>query len=284
MQARVTSSARPTAGRYLDPIAMLASLYSHRNLIKELTWRESMGRYKGSYLGMLWSIITPLMMLSVYSFIFGAIFQGRWGVSKGESQLEYALALFCGLILFTVFSDCVTRAPRLVLDNPNYVKKVVFPLEILPVTTLLSSLIHGGISLCILLLALILSQPVFSGTWYLFPLVLFPLCALSLGISWFLCSLGVFFRDVGHTISIAVQALLMVSGVFFPISAVPDNLRGVVMCNPLVTILEDARRTLMWGQVPDWQWWGAITVLSLVVMQLGYLWFMRTKGAFADVI
>lgn len=284
MQVRMISNARPSARQYLNPIAMFAGLYANRNLIKELTWREAMGRYRGAYLGMLWSLVTPLMMLLVYSFVFGVIFRARWGASKGENELEYALALFCGLILFNVFSDCVTRAPRLILDSSNYVKKVVFPLEILTVTTLFSSLIHGGISLGILLLALLLFHPVFSVTWYLFPLTLLPLCALSLGLSWFLCSMGVFFRDVGHTIGLAVQALLMVSGVFFPTAAVPESLQRVVRLNPLVTILEDARRTLMWGQVPDWQWWGVVTVLSFVIMQLGYLWFMRTKGAFADVI
>jgi len=164
------------------------------------------------------------------------------------------------------------------------VKKVVFPLEILPVAALGSSLINAGLSLIILMGAVL----IFSATWpvtiYLFPLVLVPICALSLGVSWFLASMGVFVRDIAQPVSVIVQMLFFISGIFFPPSAVPEDVRFLMEVNPFVWILEDARRTLLWGQWPDWTWLISITVLSLIVMQLGYYWFMKTKKAFADVI
>lgn len=233
---------------------------------------------------MIWSFVTPLMMLAVFSFVFSVIFKAKWGVSADEGKFQFAMTMFCGMTVFNIFGECVSRAPSLILQYPNYVKKVVFPLEILPVAALGSSLINGALSLAILIPAVLLFSPTWPVTIYLFPLVLVPICALSLGFGWFLASMGVFVRDIAQPVGVIVQMLFFISGIFFPPSAIPEDIRPLVELNPMVSILEDARRTLMWGQYPDWTSLAVVTILSLIVMYLGYSWFMRTKRAFADVI
>jgi lipopolysaccharide transport system permease protein len=278
-----SASDSPSFAQVLNPVQMAKSLYVHRNLIKQFAWRDATGRYKGSFLGIVWSFLTPLMMLGVYTFVFGFVFQAKWGVPH-ETGGDFALTLFCGLIVFGIFSECVTRAPGLILGYANYVKKVVFPLEIFPVAALGSSLINGAMSLCVLApLALVWGSD-WPTTIYLFPLVLIPLCALTLGLTWFLASTGVFVRDIAQPVSVIVTVLLFMSGVFFPISTVPSGYQVLLKLNPLVHILEDARRTLLWGKLPDWRWWTVTTLLALIVMQLGYGWFIKSKRAFADVM
>uniref|UniRef100_A0A7C4ASR0 Transport permease protein n=1 Tax=Desulfomonile tiedjei TaxID=2358 RepID=A0A7C4ASR0_9BACT len=263
---------------------MASNLYNHRNLIRQFAWRDVVTRYKGSYFGMIWSFVTPLMLLAVFSFVFSVIFKSKWGVSPDEGKFQFAMTMFCGMTVFNIFGECISRAPTLILQYPNYVKKVVFPLEILPVAALGSSLINAALSLAILIPAVLLFSHAWPSTIYLFPLVLIPICAFALGFGWFLASMGVFIRDIAQPVSVIVQMLFFISGIFFPPSAIPEEIRSFVQLNPLVGILEDARRTLMWGQYPDWSSLALVTLFSLIVMQLGYLWFMRTKRAFADVI
>jgi len=266
------------------PFQMASNLYNHRNLIRQFAWRDVVTRYKGSYFGMIWSFVTPLMLLAVFSFVFSVIFKSKWGVSPDEGKFQFAMTMFCGMTVFNIFGECISRAPTLILQYPNYVKKVVFPLEILPVAALGSSLINAALSLAILIPAVLLFSHAWPSTIYLLPLVLIPICALALGFGWFLASMGVFIRDIAQPVSVIVQMLFFISGIFFPPSAIPEEIRSFVQLNPLVGILEDARRTLMWGQYPDWSSLALVTLFSLIVMQLGYLWFMRTKRAFADVI
>jgi lipopolysaccharide transport system permease protein len=280
----VISGKPVSVAQYLNPLRMAAHLYGHKDLIARLAWRDTVERYRGSYLGVVWSFITPLLMLAVYALVLGVIFSIKWGAGQNEGFLDIGLTLFCGLILFNVFAESILRAPELILSNPNYVKKVIFPLEILPVAILCSSLVQAVISLTILIAALVLFKGTFSWTIYLFPLVALPLLMLTLGLSWFLSSLGVFVRDIGHPIGIVVQILLFISGIFFPLSAVPEAYRLFIQLNPLTVILENSRKTLMWGAYPDWEWMALIGLLSLIVLQLGYAWFMKTKRAFADVI
>jgi len=288
--SQMTKTAFPSADSWLSstpisiPYAMLQNLYTHRNLIRQFAWRDVISRYKGSYFGMVWSFVTPLMLLAVFSFVFSVIFQSKWGVTPDEGKFQFAITLFCGMTVFNIFGECISRAPMLVLQYPNYVKKVVFPLEILPVASLGSSLINGGLSLAILIPAVLILSHAWPTTIYLFPLVLVPICAFSLGFGWFLASMGVFIRDIAQPVGVIVQMLFFVSGIFFPPSAIPEEIRFLVELNPMVGILEDARRTLMWGQYPDWTSLAVVTILSLIVMQLGYAWFMRTKKAFADVL
>ncbi len=265
------------------PVRMLRDLMANQSLIRQFGWREAVLRYKGSYLGIMWQFLVPLMMLAVYTLVFGVIFQDRWGGDQG-TRADFVLNLFCGLIMFNVFAEVVQRAPGLILANPNYVKRVVFPLQVLPTAALLSSLINAAFGLVILLPAAIILHHGVSKTIWLFPLALIPLCCLTLGLGWALASLGVFVRDLSQPVTILTQALFFLSGIFFPLSAVPPYLRVVMLLNPLTTILDTGRRTLLWGLAPAWSWWAAVTVGSLVVMLLGYFAFMRSKRAFADVM
>lgn len=267
-----------------NPINTFRNLYGHRDLIKQFAWRDFVSRYKGSFLGVFWSFITPLMMLAVYAFVFSVIFKSKWTPDSDTSRIDFALILFCGMTVFNIFGDTVNRAPSLILSYPNYVKKVVFPLEILPAAALITSILNAAISLAILIPAQLVFNFTMSRTIFLFPLVLVPLCAVTMGMSWFLSSLGVFVRDVGQTVGVAVTILFFMSGIFFPVSAVPKDFQFLMNINPLTTVLEESRRTLMWGQTPDWSWMLTTTIFSLAIMQLGYAWFMRTKRAFADVI
>jgi lipopolysaccharide transport system permease protein len=263
---------------------MVRGLWGQRELIRRLTVQEVIGRYKGSYFGLLWTILTPLLMLAVFTFVFGIVFKAKWGVSAHESRLEFALTLFCGLIAFNLFSECFNRSPGLILGYPNYVKRVVFPLEILPVNILLSSLFHALVSLFILLLGISFIMDRFPWTVIYLPLVLFPLVCLSLGLSWFVASVGVFIRDVGNMTGFLTTLLFFGTPIFYPITALPGRLQTVIRLNPLTLIAEDLRRIMIWNLSPDWHWYGLSVSFSLGVLLVGYAWFMQSKRAFADVM
>ncbi|MCK4785751.1 MAG: ABC transporter permease, partial [Desulfobacteraceae bacterium] len=216
--------------------------------------------------------------------IFSVIFKAKFGNSVTESRVEFALALFCGLIPFNIFTECIAAAPRLIVANINYVKKVVFPLEILPVSIFGRSLINGLISFVILIISVIVFVRSPSWTLLYLPLVFLPLIFWSLGISFFLASLGVFIRDIEHAVGILIRVLFFLTPIFYPISAVPPGFRFILRLNPLTSVVSDFRRVIMWGQGPEWLWWGAGAIVSFLVMIVGYAWFMRGKHAFADVL
>jgi len=270
--------------RYLNPVGPLYNLYRHRDLLRQFVRREVEGRYRGSSLGIVWSLITPLLMLAIYTFVFSVIFKARWRPESEANQGEFAITLFAGLIAFSVFSDMVNRAPTLIISNPNYVKKVVFPLEILPVSALGATLFHALINVAILVAANLLIAGTLSATIVLLPLVAIPLIGLSLGLSWFLAALGVYLRDIAYVVGLVTQVLFFMSAIFYPIEAVPEGLRPILRLNPLSEVVESFRRTLVWNQMPDWGAWLVVAALSGVVLLLGYTWFMKTKSGFADVI
>jgi lipopolysaccharide transport system permease protein len=276
---------RDSARQYANPVKMGQNLWTHRELILQFTKREILSRYKGSFLGVVWSFLTPLAMLLIYTFVFSVIFKARWeNTLSDSSQAGFALTLFSGLIAFNVFSECAIRAPGLIISNPNYVKKVVFPLEILPVSVLGSALVNSLISLVILLLAGLIFQAFIPWTVLLLPLMYLPLILLCLGISWFLASLGVFIRDVGQFIGVVVQVLFFMTPIFYPISAIPARLQFILYLNPLTFIVNHFRRVILWGQMPDWGEFVVITTLTAVMCLLGYVWFMKSKKTFADVV
>lgn len=270
--------------RYLNPVGPLYNLYLHRNLLRQFTRREIEGRYRGSYLGIVWSMILPLMMLAIYTFVFAMIFKSRWRADVEASQGEFALALFAGLIAFNIFSECVSRAPTLITTNPNYVKKVVFPLEILPVSTLGAALFHSMISMAILIVATLLIMGTLSVTMVLLPIAMLPLLGLCLGLGWFFASLGVYVRDTAYAIGIVTQVLFFISAIFYPVSAVPEAWQPIMYLNPLTSIVENFRRVLIWNQSLDWGPWLGVTGMSSLMLLLGYTWFMKTKSGFADVL
>ena len=276
-----TFSAR--RGPSTRPGYVLGSLLAHRNIIAQMAKRDMIERYRGSMLGFLWSLFNPLVMLAIYTFVFSVVFKSRWPGSSGSSA-EYAVNAFAGMIVFTIFSESVSRAPTLVLGNANLVKKVVFPLEVLPWVTLASSLFHALVSYFVLLAFVVVIQQTVHPTVLLFPLVILPVVLLALGISWFLASIGVFFRDTSHTVALLVAVTMFLSPIFYPLSAVPPHLLWLFKLNPLAQSINDGRAVAILGVMPDIGHYAVMLVVSAVVAWVGLWWFVRTKHAFADVL
>jgi lipopolysaccharide transport system permease protein len=232
----------------------------------------------------LWSLLTPLLMLGVYTFVFSVVFPSRWGNDASGGRMDVALALFASLTAFGLFSETVGSAPQLILGNSNYVKRVVFPLEVLPVARLLSNLVQTGFGFAIVLVALLLVRGGLPWTVLWLPVVLLPLCLLTLGCAFFLASLGVFVRDVGHVIGLAVTMLMFLSAVFYPVSSVPVDWQWAMNINPLAVVVEEVRRVMLDGLSPDWAAFGLLTLTGGATLAAGLVWFMRSKNAFADVL
>lgn len=265
-------------------VALGKSLWRNRQLIVQMTKREVVGRYKGSVLGLAWSCFNPVFMLIVYTFVFSVIFKSRWGVGGNESKTQFAVVLFVGMIVHGLFAEVLNRAPSLILSNVNYVKKVVFPLEILPVIAMGATLFHSLISLGVLLTAFALFNGYLQWTAVFTPFVLLPLVILTLGLSWMLASLGVFLRDVGQTIGIITMVMMFLSPVFYPMTAIPQEFRPWLMVNPLTFIIEQAREVLIWGRLPNWAGLGIYILVAATVAWAGYALFQKTRKGFADVL
>jgi lipopolysaccharide transport system permease protein len=225
-----------------------------------------------------------LSMLAMYTVVFGYIFESKLGNRPNESKFDFTLALFCGLILFDFVAECVARAPTLVITNPNYVTKVVFPLEILPVMTVGAALVQLVISCIPLLVALFCAHGSIPLTALYLPLILVPLVFFCMGITWLLASLGVFIRDINSLVPVVLLIILYDSAIFYSINRVPPNFLPLVLANPLATIIDEARNAVLWGSPPLWGPYGLVLLGSFVVMIVGYAFFMRTKSAFADVL
>lgn len=275
----------PHAAHPTSLAALARSLWLHRQLILQMTTREVLGRYKGSAFGMAWSFFNPVFMLVVYTFVFSEIFKSRWGGEGGnDSKTQFAVLLFVGMIVLNLFNEVLNRAPGLIVGNVNYVKKVVFPVEILPVVATGAALFHSLVSLGVLLVAFAIFNGYVYWTAALTPFVLLPLVILATGIAWMLASLGVFLRDIGQTIGVFTTVLMFLSPVFFPVSAVPERFRPYIMANPLTFIIEQAREVLIWGHMPNWAGLSVYTVAATVIAWAGYAWFQKTKKGFADVL
>ena len=279
-----TAPTNPHAVQSASLIALIKSLWSNRHLIVQMTRREVVGRYKGSVLGLVWSFLTPILMLAVYTFVFSVVFKARWGIDTDESKTQFALILFVGLIVHGLFAEVLNRAPSLILSNVNYVKKVIFPLETLPVIAMGAALFHTFISMTVLLIAFVIFNGYLHWTMIFTPLVLLPLVILTLGLAWMLASLGVFLRDVGQTVGIITTVMLFLAPVFYPITALPEEMRPWLMANPLTFIIEEARAVLILGRMPDWSGLGAYTLVATSVSWIGFFWFQKTRKGFADVL
>ena len=269
---------------YLNPLNMLWTLWRERELVLRFTRREIERRYKGTSLGIVWSLVSPLILLGIYTLVFGVVFKAKWPESGTGGLSEFALTLFCGLIVFNVFNECISSASSLILWNPNYVRKVVFPLEILPVTVLASSLFHAFLSLIVLLAASGAIHHHLPWTVVYVPVVVLPLLCLVVGLSWILASLGVFFRDVQQVVSLVLAALFFVTPIFYSSAGLPDSVRRFIAMNPLAFVIEGLRRVVLWGRTPVWDIWAAWSMVCLAVLVFGYAFFMRTKRVFADLV
>lgn len=266
------------------PVAMFASLWQNRRLIWQMTRREVVGRYRGSVMGLAWSFFNPVLMLVVYTFVFSVVFKARWGVGGEESKAGFAIILFVGMIVHGLFAECINRAPSLIISNVNYVKKVVFPLEILPWVAMGSALFYSLVSTVVLLVAQLIVSKTLPWTSVLFPVVLVPLVFAGMGFAWFLAALGVYVRDIGQVTGIFTTVLMFLSPVFYPVSALPEKYRGLLQVNPLTLIIEESRKVLIFGNPPDWSPLGVAAAAGLAVAAAGFWWFQKTRKGFADVL
>jgi lipopolysaccharide transport system permease protein len=264
---------------------MTLTLWKNRHLIFQLTKRDVLARYRGSLFGVLWSLLSPILMLVVYTFVFGIVFQARWANAvSSQGMSSFALILFSGLICFNLLAESVTRAPTAVSGNPNYVKKVVFPIEVVPLVMVLSAVWNALLASLVLIVGKLLVTGSIPATSLFFPLVLLPLVLTASGLAWFLASLGVFIRDITHIVPLVVSALLFVSPIFYPLDAVPETLRRYLWLNPVSPVVENARRVLVFGQSPDLTLLGVSAALGVAVCVAGYMWFVKTRKGFADVV
>jgi lipopolysaccharide transport system permease protein len=279
------SFANPHSAHGISPVSLVKSLWRNKYLIAQMTKREVVGRYKGSAIGLAWSFFNPVFMLIVYTFVFSEIFKSRWGgVDGDDSKTQFAVVLFAGMIVLNLFSEVINRAPGLILSNVNYVKKVVFPIEIFPVISICAALFHTFISLLVLLLAFLVFNQYLHWTIIFMPLVILPLVIIVVGIAWILASLGVFLRDVSQTISVVTTVLMFLSPVFYPITAVPERFRPFILANPLTFIIEQSREVLIWGRLPNWSGLLVYLLVASTVAWIGYAWFQKTRKGFADVL
>lgn len=262
----------------------MSTLFRHRALILQMARRDIAGRYRGSVMGVLWSLINPLLMLAIYTFVFSVVFKARWQTGGEQSHADFAVILFAGVIVHTLFAEVASKAPTLITGNPSYVKRVVFPLEILPVVSLLSALFQAGISLVVLLAAQLLMAGSIPLTAPLVAVVWLPLLIFSLGTCWWLAALGVYIRDIAQAIGVVLTVLLFISPAFFSVQSLPETIRPWVQVNPLTLPMEQTRDVLIWGNLPDWSAWGIYTAIMMIFAWLGFAWFQSIRRGFADVI
>jgi len=268
---------------FFNPWLATLKLYHHRRLLWQFTWRNIELQHKGSALGLTWSLLSPLLLFGAYAFVFLAVFDGRFGISATETRLDYAIGLFLGLALLQLFQETMTTSPLVIVQNPNYVKKVVFPLEILPVAAFGGALFRCLLAIILVLIAVAIWGPGLSTTVLWLPVVVGLLALLSLGLAWTLAALGVFLRDLAPLMQFFSVLLMFISGVFYSLNRIPPTF-SFLRYNPLLVIVETSRSVVLWHQVPaagDLIYVGFISVIFCLV---GHMLFCVVKPAFSDVL
>jgi len=260
----------------------IRSLYTNRSLRRLLVIRNIETRYRGTMLGFLWAVVYPLMMLAVYTFVFGGMFNARWSGSR--DMIDFVLMLYCWLIVHGVFSETLTRSPAVVLSNPSYVRKVVIPLEFFPFTHLASAMFNILVGLGLLCIFLLIQHHAISVTALLGPLVLAPLPLFTAGLVWFLAAIGVFSRDVRKMIGVVLSILLFLNPVFYHASSTPSLAPKLIYMNPLTFPIEELTTALIFGNQPHWLHWLAYFSVAIVMAVSGLWLFQKSRPAFADVI
>ena len=258
-------------------------LVSNRVLIYQLTRRNILLRFRGAALGVIWSLVTPILMLAMYTVVFGTILKVRWLEQQGGS-LEFATILFSGLIVHTYFSECLNHSVDLITANRQYVKKVIFPLESLAWVAILTSLFQAIISTLVLLLYLLLTESALQWTVIFVPLLLLPLMLVALGVSLIISATAVYLRDVGQIVGLLTLAVLFVSPVFYPVSSLPEMLQPLIYLNPITWIVEQIRGAILWGVLPNGTSYIVYFLSALLVAWIGVSWFDRLRPGFADVV
>ena len=266
-----------------SPVEAILSFLRNRSLIRNLVHREVVGRYRGSVLGIFWSLANPIFMLAVYTFVFSVVFKARWN-SGGGSKTEFALVLFAGLMIFNLFSESISRAPGLILANVNYVKKVVFPLEVLPWVSMGSALFHFMVSLGVWFAAYLILFGMPHWQVVMLPLILLPLVLFLMGLSWWLSALGVYLRDVGQIVGLMITVLMFLTPIFYPASSLPHEYQVFMFFNPLTPPIEMMRDIIYWGRNPSWMMLAIYLLGSIVFFILGFAFFQKVREGFSDVL
>ena len=249
----------------------------------QLTKREINSRYKGSFGGLWWYIIQNLLMLALYSFVFGTIFKAKWA-EMGKPEGNYTVALFIGMLLFNVIAETITRAPTVVLSNSNYVKRVVFPLEILSVVQVGAALFNATVAtLVLLVVSFVLKSPVHLTAFWL-PVIVLPLIILVLGLSWTFAAIGTYIRDLNQVVGLLATAIMFLSPLFYSMSALPKSLHTLILFNPLTIPMQEARGAIMLGEMPDFKLLGSYYLVAIVIAICGYALFQKARRGFADVL
>lgn len=269
--------------RLTDPLSPYRALLRHFALVSQMARRDVVGRYRGSFIGLLWSFFNPLLMLAVYTFVFGVIFKSRWNAAS-SGHFEFAVILFAGLNINTLFAECANRAPSLIIDNTNFVKKVVFPLETLSWSVLGSALFHLLVSTIVLLVVSLFVRGGVPWTIVLFPIVVLAFIPFVAGTVWLLAALGVFLRDLKQAIGVITASLMFLAPIFYPVTLIQEQYRYLLYLNPLTVIVEASRDVLVWGRFPDWALLGGYTLLSCLFAWAAFAWFERSRKGFADVL
>lgn len=272
-----------TAYNLRNPLSPFVVLFRYSALITQMVRRDVMGRYRGSFMGLFWSFFNPLLMLGIYTFLFGVIFKSRWN-EQVSGHFEFAIILFAGLNINSLYSECANRAPTLIIENTNFVKKVIFPLETLSWSVLGSALFHLLVSTVVLLIIGIFVRGHIPWTAILFPVVAATFVPFVVGSIWLLASLGVFLRDLKQAIGVITTALLFLAPIMYPIEFIPAAYRNFVYLNPLTLIVESSQDVLIWGHQPPWAWLGAYALASCLFAWFSFAWFERSRKGFADVL
>jgi len=257
--------------------------WQNRFIVMSMARREVTGRYRGSMLGMLWSFVNPLLMLALYTFFFKFIFNAKWP-DTGDTTADYAVMLFAGLIVHGMAAEIMSRSTGLIVGNVNLVKKVLFPLEVLPWVVLVSTLFHTAISFFVLICFILASGGALHWSLLLLPMVLLPMALLFLGAAWFLSALGVYLRDVEQVMGSVVTLLLFSSTVFFSIDSAPAAIRPILLFNPITEIINSVRKVVVYGVSPDWFNLSVYFLIAIIFLQCGYYFFRKTRDGFADVL
>jgi len=264
-------------------LSMGKTVAANRDLVVGLTRREVESRYRGAAMGLLWALLNPLIMLSVYTFFFTEVLKSKWsGIT--QSSLDFSLILFPGLLVFAFFSECVAKAPTLIISNQSYVKKIVFPLELLPFISLLGALFHAAIGILIWCLFYLAIKHQLNATALLVAVPFIPLGLMTLGVSWSLAALGAYVRDITHIVTGLLAALMFLAPIFYPISALPQDYRTIILMNPISVAVEQVRSILYHGQMLDWSQWFQYLGISVLVAWIGLWIFQRARTGFADVL
>lgn len=269
--------------RLSNPISPYSALARHFQLVLQMSRRDVISRYRGSFMGLFWSFFNPLLMLAVYTFVFGVIFKSRWN-SEVSGHFEFAVILFAGLNVNAFFAECANRAPSLIIENTNFVKRVIFPLETLGWSVMGASLFHLAISTLVLLIFEWVVMGAVPLTALLFPVVLLAFIPFVVGSVWLLSALGVFLRDLKQAIPIITMVLMFLAPIFYPLTLMPAHVRIFMYLNPLTLIVRESRNVLIWGVMPNWSELGVYAVLSCLFAWVTFTWFQRARRGFADVL